>query len=140
MTSDYTFAKPEVALDEGIYAFLEDFYRISDDPEGHDTYLQQFTPDATVILATYKTKGSEEIRNLRKQMWVKVAGRKHKVHRVFAAAAGSPEIMLYGEVTQKLRSGGELIKDWAARGILEKSADDGKWRFAFYQVYLDMSN
>ncbi|TLS27312.1 hypothetical protein PpBr36_04273 [Pyricularia pennisetigena] len=138
MASDYTFAKPDIALDEGIYAFLENFYRISDDPEGHDMYLQQYTPDATVILSTHKVKGSEEIRNLRKGMWVKVAARKHKVHGVFAAAPGSSEIMLYGQVTQQLRSGGEVVKDWAARGVLEKSAEDARWRFAFYQVYIQM--
>lgn len=59
MPSDYTFAKPDVALDEGIYAFLEEFYRITDDPEGHDLYTQQYTPDGTAIMATFKCKGTE---------------------------------------------------------------------------------
>ncbi|KAH8846223.1 hypothetical protein MCOR01_003426 [Pyricularia oryzae] len=136
MPSDYTFAKPDVALDEGIYAFLEEFYRITDDPEGHDLYTQQYTPDGTAIMATFKCKGTEEIRDFRQRMWDRVKARKHKIHRVFAAAPGSPEIMLYGEVKQTLRSGGDLVKEWAAHGVLEKSAEDGKWRWAFYQVYL----
>uniref|UniRef100_L7JBP6 SnoaL-like domain-containing protein n=1 Tax=Pyricularia oryzae (strain P131) TaxID=1143193 RepID=L7JBP6_PYRO1 len=126
MPSDYTFAKPDVALDEGIYAFLEEFYRITDDPEGHDLYTQQYTPDGTAIMATFKCKGTEEIRDFRQRMWDRVKARKHKIHRVFAAAPGSPEIMLYGEVKQTLRSGGDLVKEWAAHGVLEKSAEDGK--------------
>lgn len=72
-------------------------------------------------------------------MWDRVKARKHKIHRVFAAAPGSPEIMLYGEVKQTLRSGGDLVKEWAAHGVPEKSAEDGKWRWAFYQVYLACS-
>lgn len=72
-------------------------------------------------------------------MWDRVKARKHKIHRVFAAAPGSPEIMLYGEVKQTLWSGGDLVKEWAAHGVLEKSAEDGKWRWAFYQVYLARS-
>ncbi|TLD23735.1 hypothetical protein PspLS_06401 [Pyricularia sp. CBS 133598] len=140
MASEYAFPKPEVALDEGIYAFLEEFYRITDDPEAHDLYHQQYTTEATAIMATLKCKGPEEIRDFRKRMWGRVAARKHKIHRVFPAAPGSSEIMLYGEVKQKLWSGDELVKEWAGHGVLEKSAEDGKWRWAFYQVYLDMSN
>lgn len=45
--------RPEVA------AFFKEFYRVSDTPGLHDEYINQFTEDATFILASKVSKGSE---------------------------------------------------------------------------------
>ncbi|KAH8886556.1 hypothetical protein GQ53DRAFT_727546 [Thozetella sp. PMI_491] len=140
MASAYTFEKPAVALDQGIYSFIEKFYSISDTPGEHDVYASQFTPDATLVMGSKRVKGTADIRQFRESMWTHVVARKHKVHKVYASSADTPEIMLYGTVDYDLKNGNKAGKEWAGRAVLERSSDDGKWRLSFYQVYLDMAN
>lgn len=45
--------KPETAK------YFETFYKISDTPDAHDRYTEQFTKDATLIMATSVSKGSD---------------------------------------------------------------------------------
>ena len=37
--------------------FLEEFYKISDTPEAHELYSQQFAEDATLVMASKRAKG-----------------------------------------------------------------------------------
>lgn len=48
-----------VTIDPEYKAFFQSFYRISDTPDAHETYSQQFTKDATFILASKKAVGTE---------------------------------------------------------------------------------
>ncbi|GAB0137625.1 hypothetical protein EsDP_00005882 [Epichloe bromicola] len=119
-----------------IVHFFQDFYRNSDIPGEHDQYVHQFTKDATFILASTKSVGSQEIKTTRIGMWSAVSSRRHTIHKIFPFSAQGNEFMLYGSVAMELRNGSNVDVDWAARAEIEKG-DDGKWRMKFYQVYLD---
>jgi hypothetical protein len=58
MTS-YTSSYPTLDFDPAYKQFFEDFYAISDTPDAHDKYVDSFTEDATLIMASKKAKGSE---------------------------------------------------------------------------------
>ena len=60
MSHVHSFKTPEdLRLDESIIRFFEDFYRISDTPGDHDNYVDQFTDDATFIVAHKKNHGHD---------------------------------------------------------------------------------
>lgn len=44
--------------------------------------------------------------------------------------------MLYGTVVYKLKTGTEAEVEWAGRASVVKTPSDGKYRFAYYQVFL----
>ncbi|KAK2595292.1 hypothetical protein QQS21_007007 [Conoideocrella luteorostrata] len=119
-----------------IVKFFEDFYRTSDIPGEHDQYVDLFAKDATFIMASKKSHGSQEIKTARIGMWSVVASRKHTIYKVFPYSGQSNEFMLYGSVALGLRNGANVDVDWAARAEVAKS-EDRKWRMKFYQVYLD---
>lgn len=48
-----------VEVDAGIKQFFEDFYKTSDTPDAHEKYADQFTKDATLIIASKKAIGKE---------------------------------------------------------------------------------
>ncbi|GAB7365479.1 hypothetical protein MBLNU230_g6552t1 [Neophaeotheca triangularis] len=126
--------KPEIAK------YFETFYKISDTPDAHDLYTEQFTKDATLIMATSVSKGSDEILTKRKSMWEKVSARSHKPIKIFpfpsSSSGGGEEVMLYGTVDYVLKDGGKNVSvDWAARAHLVEQAAELK--MDFYQVYLD---
>lgn len=50
---------PAVPVDAGIRAFLEQFYRISDMPDAHERYTEQFAAGATLVMASKKVVGRE---------------------------------------------------------------------------------
>ncbi|KAF1985230.1 hypothetical protein K402DRAFT_334814 [Aulographum hederae CBS 113979] len=129
----YTSIYPSVGFNPTFKRFIEDFYRISDTPDAHDEYADQYASDATLIMASKSAKG--EILALRKSLWEKVASRSHKPLKVFPSGPNSNEVMIYGTVDYKLKDGRESSVDWAARGVLVE--EDGKTRWADYQVYLD---
>lgn len=58
MTS-YASEYPSIPFDPAFKKFFEDFYATSDDPNAHDVYVQSFTKDATLIMASKKAHGSE---------------------------------------------------------------------------------
>ncbi|KAH8602257.1 hypothetical protein B0O99DRAFT_561587 [Bisporella sp. PMI_857] len=136
MASQYKSQYPsDVTIDPGIVQFFEQFYEASDTPGEHENYVENFTADATLILASKKSKGRNEIIETRKAMWEKVSARKHTVHKIFPFGNGAKEVMLYGIVKYNLKAGGTAEVDWAARAqLLEQS---GGWKMEFYQVYLD---
>ncbi|KAH7382356.1 hypothetical protein BKA66DRAFT_441924 [Pyrenochaeta sp. MPI-SDFR-AT-0127] len=133
--SAYTSEYPSLDFDTAFKKFFEDFYATSDTPDAHDKYIEYFTKDATLIMASKKAKGSDEILALRKSMWEKVASRSHKAVKIFPFGSNSDEVMLYGTVKYGLKAGGDSGLDWAARAHLVK--EDGRVKMDFYQVYLD---
>jgi hypothetical protein len=48
-----------VQIDDGIKAFFEEFYKTSDTPDVHEKYADNFTKDATLIMASKKGVGRE---------------------------------------------------------------------------------
>ncbi|KER00749.1 hypothetical protein AUEXF2481DRAFT_645 [Aureobasidium subglaciale EXF-2481] len=134
--SSYTSEYPaDDEFDPAYKAFFESFYETSDTPDAHERYSKQFTQDATLIMASKKVQGREEILSLRKGMWEKVNKRKHTAVKVFPFGPSSNEVMLYGIVEYVLKDGREASVDWAARANLVK--EDGTVMMNFYQVYLD---
>jgi hypothetical protein len=51
-------------VDPEIKSFFEDFYAISDTPGDHDKYVDQFTPEATFVLASNRSTGHERMYRL----------------------------------------------------------------------------
>ncbi|KAF1360867.1 hypothetical protein EJ07DRAFT_154782 [Lizonia empirigonia] len=133
--SAYASEYPSVEFDAAYKQFFEEFYATSDTPDAHDKYVENFTKNATLVMASKRVKGSDEILALRKAMWEKVASRKHKAAKIFPFGPNSDEVMLYGTVQYGLKAGGESGIDWAARAHLVK--DGGRVKMDFYQVYLD---
>ncbi|EPE36775.1 NTF2-like protein [Glarea lozoyensis ATCC 20868] len=134
--SNYTSTYPtDTKVDPGIKTFFEEFYKISDTPNAHDLYAQQFTKDAVLVMASKRCEGSDEILTLRKGMWEKVAARHHNPLKIFPFGSGSEELMLHGTVDYELKDGKKAKVDWAAKADMAK--EEGKWKMKFYQVYLD---
>lgn len=58
MTHSYKSEYPSSpTIDAGIQKFFEEFYEISDTPDVHAKYLEQFSEDATFILGSKISKG-----------------------------------------------------------------------------------
>lgn len=57
--SAYASEYPPVEFDAAYKEFFEEFYRISDSPDAHDKYVEQFTKDATLVMASKKVQGSD---------------------------------------------------------------------------------
>ncbi|KAK7615119.1 hypothetical protein BKA81DRAFT_353612 [Phyllosticta paracitricarpa] len=126
---------PGLQFDPDFKKFFEDFYAVSDTPDVHDEYVKNFTDGATLIMASRKAVGKEEILQLRKGLWERVSIRRHFPLKIFPAGNNADEVMLHGTVGYVLKEGGEADIDWAARAHLVK--EDGRVKMDFYQVYLD---
>jgi hypothetical protein len=123
-------------LNPAYTSFFESFYAISDTPTAHDKYVDQFTADATVIMASKRCAGRDEILALRKWMWAKVESRKHRPTKIYPFGDGADEVMLYGVVEYVMKEGMRTVNvDWAARAVLVEDGE-GVVRMSFYQVYL----
>ena len=59
MASQYVSHYPALPIDSSIPKFFEAFYKISDTPNAHEQYVDAFTEDATMILASKKAEGKE---------------------------------------------------------------------------------
>ncbi|KAL2755431.1 hypothetical protein ACRALDRAFT_1076934 [Sodiomyces alcalophilus JCM 7366] len=129
-------APVDLAVNPGILSFFEDFYRVSDTPNDHQAYADNFTDDATFILASKVSRGRSEILSTREGMWENIASRKHTPAKIFPYGNNSHEFMLYGDVDFTFKNGGEGKLPWAARAELVQSPA-GVWKMSFYQVYLD---
>jgi len=55
-TSSYP---PGIQIDEGIKTFFEEFYRVSDTPEAHERYVENFTEDAVLVMGSKKGVGRD---------------------------------------------------------------------------------
>lgn len=143
--------------------FFENFYKISDTPDAHDEYVDQFMPEATVIMASKRCEGasgtylssttsalhvnldalhssqtyqSAEILPFRHSLWTKVQSRRHAAIKAFPFGPNSSEVMLYGTVAYAMKEDGRNVSvDWAARASLVED-NAGKVRMQFYQVYM----
>lgn len=148
--SSYASQWPNVPFDPAFKSYYEQFYQISDTPDVHEKYVQQFTKNATLIMGSKTAKGSDgmsapsspnsssltvaEILALRKGLWEKVQSRRHFPTKIFPFGPNGDEVMLYGTVDYVLKDGRKSSIDWAARGHLVKEGDEV--RMDFYQVYL----
>ncbi|RMY14735.1 hypothetical protein D0867_07051 [Hortaea werneckii] len=128
-----------------IHKYFESFYTISDTPDIHQKYSEQFTQNAKLIMASKEAQGRNGKANLDFQrqrniglirigMWEKVAKRSHKPVKIFPFGAGSDEVMLFGTVDYELKDGKKASVDWAARAHFAQ--EDGALKMDFYQVYL----
>jgi len=88
-----------------------------------------------LVMASKVGRGREEILQIRKGMWEKVASRLHRPIKIFPFGEGADEVMLYGTVAYTLKDGRKADVEWGARANMVK--DGGKWKMGFYQVYLD---
>ncbi|KAF4555508.1 Hypothetical protein D9617_2g054690 [Elsinoe fawcettii] len=125
--------------DPAYVSFFENFYKISDTPDAHDQYADQFTSDATLIMASKKVQGRDDILALRKGMWEKICARSHVPETIFPftpAGKDTQDLMLHGTVTYTFKAGGQGGLPWAARAKLVKDGS-GNVKLGFYQVYLD---
>jgi hypothetical protein len=59
MTSYISEYPSSIPFDAAYKKFFEDFYAISDTPDAHERYVDSFTKDATLIMASKQGKGSE---------------------------------------------------------------------------------
>lgn len=50
------------SVDPKIASFFEQFYSISDTPDAHEMYAEQFTEDATLVMASKTARGMEGTR------------------------------------------------------------------------------
>jgi len=58
--SSYTSQWPkDLPQDPALIKFYEDFYRISDTPDAHEQYADQFTEDATLVMVSKEAKGRD---------------------------------------------------------------------------------
>ncbi|RMY89231.1 hypothetical protein D0862_10265 [Hortaea werneckii] len=130
-----------------IHKYFESFYTISDTPDIHQKYSEQFTRNAKLIMASKEAQGrdgkptdasrdkSTPDFKVRIGMWEKVATRSHKPVKIFPFGSGSDEVMLFGTVDYELKDGKKACVDWAARAHFAQ--EDGALKMDFYQVYLD---
>lgn len=59
MASKYRSDYPSLPLDPTIPKFFETFYEKSDMPDAHERYVDAFTDDAVMIMASKKARGRE---------------------------------------------------------------------------------
>lgn len=48
-----------IEFDAAYKKFFEEFYATSDTPDAHENYIEHFTKDATLIMASKTAKGSD---------------------------------------------------------------------------------
>jgi len=53
----YTSEYPSTQIDPSYRRFFEEFYKISDTPDAHEKYTDQFTKDAKLIMASKTANG-----------------------------------------------------------------------------------
>ncbi|PWY72382.1 hypothetical protein BO70DRAFT_364915 [Aspergillus heteromorphus CBS 117.55] len=123
------------ATSASMIAFLENFYRTSDTENLHETYVDSFTDDATLIMGSKVARGKDEILPLRHGLWTHVLSRKHFPERVYFGA--DRELMLHGTVRYVLKADPdtEVEVPWAGRVVFDEKVE----KMRFYQVYLDPS-
>ena len=57
--SAYTSEYPPVEFDSAYKEFFEEFYATSDTPDAHEKYVENFTKNATLVMASKKAQGSD---------------------------------------------------------------------------------
>ena len=144
MTSNYSPVLPvDYKDDHGIKEFIAEFFRISDDPEKNEAWVDFYHDNGTFVLNNTTSQGREDIRKARSAMWDQVAERKHEVEKAVPARFPCPkgedclDLTLFGKVHQTLKSGDTRSVDWVSHGRLKRQeGSNDRWQFAYYRVYL----
>lgn len=55
--SQYQSSFPDVPVKSEVKSFFEEFYKISDTPDAHEKYAEQFTNNAKLIMASNEVNG-----------------------------------------------------------------------------------
>ncbi|WZH44362.1 Fungal specific transcription [Fusarium acuminatum] len=131
------YAKQDEWEDQELQKFAIEFYRISDNPEENQRWVDSFTEDAQVQIGADKAQGSKDLSEFRTRMWAHIKERRHKVLKVFPgrfADSNSSEAMLLGEVSVTTTDGRLKEAAWSAHAVVRKV--DGQWKFSSYRVWL----
>ncbi|KAH6964338.1 hypothetical protein DER45DRAFT_146869 [Fusarium avenaceum] len=131
------YAKQDEWEDQELQKFAIEFYRISDNPEENQRWVDSFTEDAQVQIGADKAQGSKDLSEFRTRMWAHIKERRHKVLKVFPgrfAYSKSSEAMLLGEVSVTTTDGRLKDAAWSAHAVVRKV--DGQWKFSSYRVWL----
>ncbi|KAF4336009.1 fungal specific transcription factor [Fusarium beomiforme] len=121
--------------DKELQQFAIDFYRISDNAEENQRWVDSFTEDATVQIGADKARGSKDLVEFRSRMWKHIKERKHTVLKVFPGRfSDSNECMILGEVSVTTTDGRLKEAAWSAHAVVRKV--DGQWKFSQYRVWL----
>ncbi|CAJ0553437.1 Ff.00g119490.m01.CDS01 [Fusarium sp. VM40] len=131
------YAKQDEWEDQELQKFAIEFYRISDNPEENQRWVDSFTKDAQVQIGADKAQGSKDLSEFRTRMWAHIKERRHKVLKVFPgrfADSKSSEAMLLGEVSVTTTDGRLKDAAWSAHAVVRKV--DGQWKFSSYRVWL----
>ncbi|KAM0334301.1 hypothetical protein ACHAQA_001324 [Verticillium albo-atrum] len=125
-------------LQRQIVQTIQDFYRVSDDPESNEAWLNFFTEDATAILGGTGVQGTDAIRKFRTGMWAGVKARSHWVNSAYVGKVeeAKVQIMLDGAVRRISLDNETALLTWAGRAVWEKQAG-GAWKMSFYRVWLN---
>lgn len=130
---------PSLASNEQFKQFIVDFYKASDNkppsPPTADPYLQFFTPECPLTMASKRVEGHNEITGLRQGMWTSVTKRHHVVQHV--ASVDDETVLINGYVDYTLINNKDITTEWAA--IMKLAKSDEGYKMKFYQVYLDPS-
>lgn len=57
--SAYASEYPSVEFDAAYKQFFEEFYATSDTPDAHEKYVENFTKNATLVMASKRVRGSD---------------------------------------------------------------------------------
>ncbi|RMJ09684.1 hypothetical protein CDV36_010709 [Fusarium kuroshium] len=133
------YAKEDDWDDQELQDFVTSFYRLSDNPEENQRWVDSFTEDANVQIGADKAQGSEEIPDFRTRMWAHIQERKHTVLKVFpgkftGSDASERECMLLGEASFLTRDGRTIEAGWSAHAVVRRV--QGQWKFAQYRVWV----
>ncbi|KAF4493751.1 Fungal specific transcription factor [Fusarium agapanthi] len=121
--------------DKELQQFAIDFYRISDNPEENQRWIESFTEDASVQIGADKARGSKDLVEFRSRMWKHIKERKHTVLKVFPGRfSDSNECMILGDVSVTTTDGRLKEAAWSAHAVVRKV--DGQWKFSQYRVWL----
>lgn len=124
-----------------IAAFVESFYKISDTPDVHEQYADNYYINDESRLSfqigpMQPTNKRDGIVAWRQKGWEGVTRRKHVVNGVFISPKWENEIMLDGTVEMD-KNGSTLKFNWAGRMAFDqKSLDDGSPKIETYKVWL----
>ncbi|CCT66241.1 uncharacterized protein FFB20_01796 [Fusarium fujikuroi] len=121
--------------DKELQQFAIDFYRISDNPDENQRWVDSFTEGASVQIGADKARGSKDLVEFRSRMWKHIKERKHTVLKVFPGRfSDSNECMILGDVSVTTTDGRLKEAAWSAHAVVRKV--DGQWKFSQYRVWL----
>ena len=124
-----------------IAKFVESFYQISDTPDVHEQYADDYYIHDEDRLSfqigpMQPTNKREGIVAWRQKGWEGVTRRKHVVNGIFISPKWENEIMLDGTVEMD-KNGSTLKFNWAGRMVFDQtSLDEGSPKIETYKVWL----